>query len=119
MFTLKDFVRVVNDVLDEDRRVKGLDVKGCFSVKEVKFADSEEFPELIGILIEYISGDNKSYPIIRVQQSLSVGVDVSVEEKRVSKTALKYFYKLLRYGIGEYDYSKFVDGTFNYILTSE
>lgn len=119
MFTLEDFVHIVNKALDEDRRTKGLDVKGHFSVKELKFADSEGLPESIGILIEYISDDNTSYPIIRVQQSLSAGDDISVEEKRASNMALKYFYKLLRYGTGEYDYGKFVNGTFNYILTSE
>lgn len=119
MFTLKDFVHIVNEVLDEDRRAKGLDVKGHFSVTELKFADSESFPESIEILIEYISDDNNSYPVIRVRQTLSAGDDISVEEKRVSKSALAYFYKVLRYGTGEYDYSKFVDGTFNYVLTVE
>ena len=119
MFTLKDFVHIVNKVLDEDRRAKGLDVKGYFSVEELKFADSESHPESIEILIEYISDDNNSYPVIRVRQILSVEDDISVEDKRVSKMALEYFYKILRYGTGEYDYSKFVDGTFNYFLTVE
>lgn len=117
MFTLNDFVHIVNGVLDEDRRTKRLDTKGYFSVKALKFADSESFPESIEILIEYISDDNNSYPVIRVHQTLSAWDGTSVEVERVSKIALKYFYKMLRYGKGEYDYSKFVDGTFNYILT--
>lgn len=117
MFTLKDFVHIVNDVLDEDRKAKGLDVKGYFSVKEIKFADSESLPESIDLLIEYVSDNKTRYPIIRVHQTLSTRVDISIEEERVFKIALRDFYKLLRYGTGEYDYSKFVDGTFNYILT--
>lgn len=120
MFTLNDFVLIVNKILDEDRKAKGLNVNGYFSsVEELKYADSARFPEYIEILIRYFSDNKTSYPVIRVCRSLSSKVDISVEEKKASKMALEYFYKFLRYGTGEYDYSKFVDGTFNYIPTVE
>lgn len=117
MYTLSDILAIVNYSLETERERKGIKTKGYFSYSAYSF--NEDGDAIWEVFIHFFVDEDHDYPVLRVNHRISKELFSKKEEEahKFDMNVLKYLMELLRFGKGEFAYDKFVDGTFNHVIT--
>lgn len=113
MYTLSDILAVINKSLELEREKKGIEAKGHFSHSTYSFNDNGDV--VWEVFVYFFVDENHKYPVLRLRHKLDKELfsDKEKEAHKFDMNVLTYLWQLIKFGKGEYDYTKFVDGTFN------
>ena len=119
MYTLSDVLAVINSNLELERKQRNIEARGHLSLKRDTMRDGENM--VLDTLINFFIDADHNYPVIRVHHTINKKQlnDKEKEFHKYDMMVLNTLWKLLKFGQGEFAYEKFVDGTFNYIITVE
>lgn len=117
MYTLSDILAIVNSNLETERERKGIKTKGQFSHSAYSFVKNGDV--IWDVIISFFVDEEHDYPVVRVHHVLGKDILSSKKEEahKFDMNVLKYLMELLRFGKGEFAYDKFVNGTFNHVIT--
>jgi hypothetical protein len=118
MYTLSDILDIVNSNLNLERQRREVETKGHFSHSAYSFIN-EDGDAIWEVFVHFFVDEGHDYPVLRVHHKVTKDLFLKREEEahKFDMNVLKYLFELLRFGKGDFVYEKFVDGTFNHIIT--
>ena len=117
MYTLSDILDIVNSNLNLERQRRGVETKGHFSHSAYSF--NEDGDVIWEVFVHFFVDEDHDYSVLRVRHKVTKDLFPKKEEEahKFDMNVLKCLFELLRFGKGDFAYKKFVDGTFNHIIT--